>query len=81
MKNPKLAGMDVRYGGRLVRFEILVNTDAPEDVVQQRLLQLQRVARGARRDMAVASASVIPDATSVWWDLIRAAREKVEGES
>lgn len=82
-KDNRLSGMDVRYGGRTIRFEIIVNTDAPEDVLRQRLLQLRRVARGARMDMTIATAGEVPadQARGLWDALIAAAHKKVEDES
>ena len=77
--DPRLQGMDVRYGGRTLRVEILINTDESESVVAQRV---QAAAKGPKACMAVVSVGTCdPDEAAVVWErLIAASRAHVNRE-
>lgn len=77
--DPRLRGMEVRYGGRTLRLEIFINTDEAPEAVAERLAP---AARGPRRDMAVTAISEVPVAEAMvfWSKMIAAAHEHVGGK-
>jgi hypothetical protein len=56
----------IRYGGRTLKFDILINTDEDQRVVAQRL---HEAAKGPKKAMTLIMATVVdPDEAKVVWD-------------
>ena len=78
-QDPRMDGMEVRYGGRTVHVTIWINTDEDEKTVS---LRVHEAARGPRKDMAVVAGGVCDEeaARAVWAKVIDAAADTIAKE-
>jgi hypothetical protein len=78
-EDPRLVGMEVRFGGRTLEVRVFVNTDEEDWVVAQRV---REAARGPKQAMAVITVADVPveRAVPLWDAAMKASRESVERE-
>jgi hypothetical protein len=78
-EDPRLQGMEIRFGGRTLEVKVFVNTDEEDWVVAMRV---REAARGPKQCMAVLTVADVPveNAKPLWEAAMRASREAVEKE-